>query len=239
MSVEVYELVLNGPGKNALGSDVMQSIVDGVRAADGRPILVTGTGDAFSAGLNLKEVAALDRPGMERFLLLLDEVVDTLYGYPGPTVAAVNGHAIAGGCVIALCCDLRIAVNDPRARIGLNEVARGLEFPPKILALARQRIAAHALQRVVLEGGLHDPATALRLGLVDEIAADAVARARECLEVLAAHPPAIYAATKRVVRGGTLDLSDDQRRYFREHLVPVWCSPQTKALVRAALERRR
>ena len=239
MSAEVYELVLNGPGKNALGSNVMQAIVDGVRTADGRPILVTSTGDAFSAGLDLKEVATLDRPGMERFLLLLDEVVDTLYGYPAPTVAAVNGHAIAGGCVIALCCDLRIAVNNPRARIGLNEVARGLEFPPKILALARQRIPAHALQRVVLEGGLHDPATALALGLLDEMAADPVARARECLEVLATHPPAIYAATKRVVRAGTLDLTDDQRRYFREHLVPSWCSTETKALVRAALERRR
>jgi len=239
MSAEVYEFVLNGPGKNALGSNVMQAIVDGVRTADGRPILVTGTGDAFSAGLNLKEVATLDRPGMERFLLLLDEVVDTLYGYPAPTVAAVNGHAIAGGCVIALCCDLRIAVNNPRARIGLNEVARGLEFPPKILALARQRIPAHALQRVVLEGGLHDPATALALGLLDEMAADPVARARECLKVLATHPPAIYAATKRVVRAGTLDLTDDQRRYFREHLVPSWCSTETKALVRAALERRR
>ena len=239
MSAEVYELVLNGPGKNALGSNVMQAIVDGVRTADGRPILVTGTGDAFSAGLDLKEVATLDRPGMERYLLLLDEVVDTLYGYPAPTVAAVNGHAIAGGCVIALCCDLRIAVSDPRARIGLNEVARGLEFPPKILALARQRIPAHALQRVVLEGGLHDPATALALGLLDEMAADPVARARECLKVLATHPPAIYAATKRVVRAGTLDLTDDQRRYFREHLVPSWCSTETKALVRAALERRR
>ena len=239
MSAEVYELVLNGPGKNALGSNVMQAIVDGVRTADGRPILVTGTGDAFSAGLDLKEVATLDRPGMERYLLLLDEVVDTLYGYPAPTVAAVNGHAIAGGCVIALCCDLRIAVNNPRARIGLNEVARGLEFPPKILALARQRIPAHALQRVVLEGGLHDPATALALGLLDEMAADPVARARECLKVLATHPPAIYAATKRVVRAGTLDLTDDQRRYFREHLVPSWCSTETKALVRAALERRR
>ena len=239
MSAEVYELVLNGPGKNALGSNVMQAIVDGVRTADGRPILVTSTGDAFSAGLDLKEVATLDRPGMERYLLLLDEVVDTLYGYPAPTVAAVNGHAIAGGCVIALCCDLRIAVNNPRARIGLNEVARGLEFPPKILALARQRIPAHALQRVVLEGGLHDPATALALGLLDEMAADPVARARECLKVLATHPPAIYAATKRVVRAGTLDLTDDQRRYFREHLVPSWCSRETKALVRAALERRR
>jgi enoyl-CoA hydratase len=239
MSVEAYELVLNGPGKNALGSDLMRTIVDRVRAANGRPILVSGTGDAFSAGLNLKEVAALDRPGMERFLLLLDEVIDTLYGYPAPMVAAVNGHAIAGGCVLALCCDLRIAVNDPRARIGLNEVARGLEFPPKILALARQRIPAHAFQRVVLEGGLHDPAAALGLGLLDEIAADPVARARQCLAVLAAHPPAIYAATKRVVRGGTLDLTDDQRRYFREHLVPVWCSPETKALVRGALERRR
>ncbi len=89
---------------------------DEVRAVAGRPLLIMGAGDVFSAGLNLKEVAQLDRPGMEAFLGLLDDVMDTLYGHPGPTVACVNGHAIAGGCVIALCCDVRIAVDDPRVR---------------------------------------------------------------------------------------------------------------------------
>ena len=239
MPPEAYELTLSGPGKNSLATALMQGILAEVRAAAGRPLLLTGAGDAFSAGLNLREVAALDPHGMEQFLCLLDDVIDALYGYPGPTVAAVNGHAIAGGCVLVLCCDVRIAVNDARVRIGLNEVPLGLEFPPKILALARRRVPAHALQRVVLEGGLHDPATALSLGLVDELADDVVAHARACLERLGAHPRAVYAATKRTLRGGTLDLSEEQRRHFREHIVPAWCAPETKERVRAALDRRR
>ena len=72
-------------------------------------MLLTGDGDAFSAGLNLKEVASLDAPGMERFLATLEKMVTTLFEYPGPTIAWVNGHAIAGGCVLALCCDHRVA----------------------------------------------------------------------------------------------------------------------------------
>ena len=239
MPLDVYALTLSGPGKNSLATPLMESILAEVQAAGGRPLLVTGTGDAFSAGLNLKEVAGLDRPGMERYLLLLDDVMDALYGYPGVTVAAVNGPAIAGGCVVALCCDVRIAASDPRTRIGLNEVPLGLEFPPKIMALVRQRLSAHAIQRVVLEGGLYDPRTALSLGLVDELADDVVASARAWVERLAAHPPAVYAATKRTLRAGTLDLSDAQRRSFREQLVPAWCAPETKERVRAALERRR
>src|SRR5512139_3677576 len=103
MSNDQVDLVIEGPGRNALGESVMASIVAQTRAAAGRPLFVTGAGSTFSAGLNLKEVASLDEPGMRRFLALLNDVVDALYGYPGPTVACVNGHAIAGGCMIALC----------------------------------------------------------------------------------------------------------------------------------------
>ena len=239
MTVEPYELTLDAPGKNALGTPLMRRIVDQVRSAAGRPLLITGAGDAFSAGLNLKEVAGLDQAGMETFLGLLDDVIDALYEHQAPTVACVNGHAIAGGCVVALCCDARVAVDDSRVRIGLNEVPLGLEFPPKILALVRRRLPAHALERVVLEGGLHEPRTALSLGLVDEVAADVHASARARLARLAALPQAVYAATKRTLRTGALDLSPEQRRYFREHVVPAWCAPETKERVRAALAPRR
>ena len=239
MAIDPYELTLDAPGKNALSTALMRRIVDEVRAAAGRPLLIMGAGDVFSAGLNLKEVAELDRPGMEAFLGLLDDVMDTLYGHPGPSVACVNGHAIAGGCVIALCCDVRIAVDDPRVRIGLNEVALGLEFPPKILELVRCRLPANSFDRVVLESGLYDPRTALSLGLVDEVSADVHAAARSALARLAAHPAATYEATKRTLRTGALVLSAEQRRYFRERVVPAWCAPETKERVRAALAPRR
>jgi enoyl-CoA hydratase/carnithine racemase len=238
MAHDVYELTIDGPGRNALGTAVMQRLLAGLREGGGRPLFLRGAGDTFSAGLDLKEVAGLDATGMERYLLLLDDLIDALYGYPGPTVAAVNGHAIAGGCVLALCCDLRIMTDDTRARIGLNEVALGLEFPPKILALARRRVPRRWLERVVLEAGLHAPAAACELGLVDEVAADCLAVARARLETLAAHAPRVYAATKDTLRRGTLALSDDERRYFRDTVVPAWCAPETKARIRAVFERR-
>ncbi|MCA9565939.1 MAG: enoyl-CoA hydratase/isomerase family protein, partial [Myxococcales bacterium] len=116
---------IEGPGKNSLSSDLMNAIISGLHDAAGEPVLITGAGDAFSAGLNLKEMAGLDAAGMDRFLRTLEEMVVTLHHYPGPTAAAVNGHAIAGGCVITLCCDFRIMTTVPKARIGLNEVALG------------------------------------------------------------------------------------------------------------------
>jgi enoyl-CoA hydratase len=232
---DVYQLTLEGPGKNALGTPVMRSVITQLATAAGRPVLVTGAGDAFSAGLNLKEVASLDAAGMERYLLLLDDVMDALFRYPGPTVAAVNGHAIAGGCVVALCCDYRVALDDPRARIGLNEVALGLEFPPKIMRLIRYRVPRHTIERVTLQAGLYPPREAHALGLVDEVAADVQGAARSALDRLAAHPPVIYAATKQTVRGTALDLDPADRRYFRDTVLPRWCAPEVKERVLAQL----
>lgn len=233
---DVYQLTLDGPGKNALSTALMTSVLQQIRSAGGRPLLVTGAGDAFSAGLNLKEVAAFEPVEMARYLLLLDELIDALFDYPGPTVACVNGHAIAGGCVLVLCCDLRVAADDPRIRIGLNEVARGLEFPPKILALARHRVPPRSVTRVLLEGGLHDPRAAFQHGLVDEVSADAAATARAHIATLAAHPRAVYTSTKRALRAGALALSEEQRRHFDQHVVPAWCAPEVKTRVLAALK---
>jgi enoyl-CoA hydratase/carnithine racemase len=164
-------------------------------------------------------------------------MMDALFEHEGPMVACVNGHAIAGGCVIALCADLRVAAADPRIRIGLNEVALGLEFPPKIMKLARHRLSRHQVERALLEAGLYDPETAVRLGFVDEVSPDPVARARALLDAIAAHPRPIYAATKRTLRAGALTLGDADRRYFRGEVLPKWTAPAVKEKVLAALKR--
>jgi enoyl-CoA hydratase len=178
VTTPMITLTMRAPGKNALSTELMTWLTDELSRAGGEPVFLTGGGDAFSAGLNLKEVASLDAPGMDRFLATLEKMVTALFEYPGPTIAWVNGHAIAGGCVVALACDHRLVTPDPRVRIGLNEVPLGLRFPPRTWRLVRHRIPAHAIERVILEGGLHSPSVALRLGLVDEIVADeATARA--------------------------------------------------------------
>ena len=191
---------LNGPGMNALGSDMMHWIIEQVEAAAGAPILLKGAGKAFSAGLNLREVHGLDRAGMRQFIGLLERTMATLFNYSGPVVACVNGHAIAGGCVLTLCCDMRIMTDNPRARIGLNEVAVGLRFPPGCMSIVRQRVRRSALSEVVLGAQLMDPIGAVRAGLVDEISDTPEARAREWLDLLGSHDSAAFRATKFDIR---------------------------------------
>ncbi|HEY6460558.1 MAG TPA: enoyl-CoA hydratase/isomerase family protein [Polyangiaceae bacterium] len=229
-------LSMSAPGKNALSSQLMTWIVDRLGEARGEPVLLTGEGDAFSAGLNLKEVASLDGEGMQRFLGALERMVDALFNYPGPTVAWINGHAIAGGCIVALACDHRLMTSQPRARIGLNEVPLGLRFPPKTWRLVRHRLPANAIERVVLEGGLHAPDVALRLGLVDEVVAGE-AEARAYADRIAGLQLGAYAAAKRALRAGVLDVGPEEERAFREDVLPTWITPDLKARLAAVLAR--
>jgi enoyl-CoA hydratase/carnithine racemase len=227
----MVEIVIESAPKNALGTALMESLRARLAGAAGEPVLLTGRGDVFSAGLDLKELSSLDAAGMRRLLEALEGLVAELWSYPGPTVALVNGHAIAGGCILALACDLAVASSDPRIRIGLSEVALGLVFPPRTFRMVRARLGGPAAERAVLGAGLHDPAAARSLGLVDEVADEARAVALLRLEERALHPPRAYAAAKAALRGGALDLSPAERRAFDEVLIPAWASAETRALV--------
>src|SRR5574342_806150 len=132
------EIVISNPAKkNATSTATREALARDRAAAGNAPTLLTGAGNVFSAGLDLEEVASLDAARARRLLDALEGVVEALFLHPAPTVALVNGHAIAGGCVLALCCDHRVAPHVPGVRIGLNEVALGLEFPPRTLAMIR------------------------------------------------------------------------------------------------------
>lgn len=227
-------IVLSGAGKNALSISVMQRALAELRAANDEPILLTGDGDAFSAGLNLKELSTLDVEGMSTFLYALEELVKSLYEHPAPVVAWVNGHAIAGGCILALCADLRVMTARPGVRIGLNEVALGLRFPPLTFAMVRARLGVPALERVLLEAELHPAETAKALGLVDLVGEEA--DARNALAKMAAHPRDIFAATKLLLRP-RLTLSDAERARFQDDTIPYWASAEKRAEMLALLDR--
>jgi enoyl-CoA hydratase len=232
------EIVMDGPGKNALGTRMMDFLLEELAQAGGAPVLLTGRGDAFSAGLDLKELLALQGPGMEAFLRKLDLLVSTLFTYPGPTVAAVNGHAIAGGCILALCCDHRVARAQMDLRMGLNEVALGLQFPPGVFRMLRLRLGPAQLDQAVLGAALVRPDLAGAWGFLDELTdRELLPLARERLAALAQHPADAYAAAKRALRQGAGPTAEDEESLRR--MLPVWTSPQIKERISAVLARRR
>jgi enoyl-CoA hydratase len=232
------EIRLDGPGKNALGTTMLTFLLDQLREAAGEPVLLTGAGDALSAGLNLKEVGALEGEAMLTFLRLLERAFAALYLYPGPTVALVNGHAIAGGCLLALACDHRVAAASPKIKIGVNEVALGMRFPPRILAMAKQRVPPQFHTAVLLGAQLFDPAGALRVGLVDEVAEDARAVAEARLRALGSSPGQAYALTKIDLRGTEQDLCPDAVwEPLLRAAVEVWTAPELKQKIAAMLAR--
>jgi enoyl-CoA hydratase/carnithine racemase len=235
----MVDIVLEGKGRNALGTRLLGNILAQLQAAGGEPLLVRGadgTG-AFSAGLDLREVTSLSPGQMGEFIRLLENVFTTLYLHPAPTVALVNGHAIAGGCVLALCCDHRIAPPDASLKIGLNETAIGVVFPPRTLAIVRSRLPPRYQDELLLGGGLYAPEPAKSRGLIDEIAENALDAAQKKLAALAANPRAAYTMVKRDLRGdGPQALASDARveRYIAE-AVPIWTGPDLKTRVAALL----
>jgi len=223
------------PARNALGTDLMTWLVGELEAAGSEPVLLTGDGGSFCAGLDLRELASTSAQDMPTFLGRIEELATRLFDHPAPTVAAIDGHAIAGGCVLALCCDHRVLSRAPSLRVGLNEVALGACFPPRVLAICRSRLDASKAHEALLGAQLHDPEGALRLGLVDELADDPLARATEVLELLASHPRETYRRTKALLHAGVTEIGAEDRRRFLEEEVPLWTSAEVRRRVLAVL----
>ncbi len=142
--------------------------------AAARPVLLTGQGSALSAGLDLPTLIEYDRNQMRAFLASFDEVFGRIATLPRPTLVAVNGHAVAGGAVLALACDFRVAAETTPSgkgyRFGLRESAIGLPLPRIVASIVRSAIAAGSTRyEVVLTGDLFSPAEALQRRMVDVV----------------------------------------------------------------------
>ena len=204
----VAVLAADRPPVNAMNLELLDELVTTVEqlAADVPAALVlAGRPGAFSAGLDLKAVPAYEPDEQRRMVEGINRMALGVYGLPCPVVCAITGHAIAGGFVLAVCGDHRVASSE--GRYGLTEVKVGVPYPQGAIGVVRAELTPAAARILVLGNRLVDADECLRLGAFDEVVEpdSVVDRAVEVARELAELPADVYALTKAELRADTLD----------------------------------
>jgi len=215
----------------ALDVELLDALTEAVSASD-RALVITGTGSSFSAGVDLRRILEGRRPYTEALLTALSRTYRAVFDHPRPTVAAVNGHAIAGGCVLALACDLRLMSG---GRIGLTELAVGVPFPTTALEVVQHALGPRT-GRVLLGGQLEDREHALAMGMVDELTepGELVPRAVALAAELAARSPEAYRLAK-VQLHRQANAAIESTAGGDAAVLAGWASDDTRLRIEAAL----
>jgi len=233
----VVVLTLRHGKANALDLDLLEAMVATLRdlEVEEKAVVLTGDGPIFSAGVDLFRLVDGGEAYIRPFLDRLDELVRVAFGYAHPVVMAVNGHALAGGFVIAQLGDA-VIVADGSARLGLPELSVGVPFPPTVMEALRYRMPTAALERLVLSGSPVGPREALSLGVVDEVVApeSLVERAVEHAKRLCSIDRALFSFTKAQLRGAALDRMDEPE--LAAEVVDWWCRPESRAAIQSYVE---
>jgi enoyl-CoA hydratase/carnithine racemase len=206
---DVAVVRVDRPPANALDPQLLseaRAVADELTASGPGAVVMTGREGFFSAGVDLKLVPTLDADGQRRMVDGVNRLMAAWYSFPRPVVCAVNGHAIAGGLIIALCADYRVGCT--QGKLGLAELRAGVPYPAVPLRIVRAELSPQAARVLALRAHLVDPDDALALGLVDELAApaDVLQRALDVAAEMAQLPSRAYWDTKRELRGDAIEL---------------------------------
>ncbi|MEE9392368.1 MAG: enoyl-CoA hydratase/isomerase family protein [Planctomycetota bacterium] len=202
-----------------------------------RAVILTGTGSIFSAGVDLFRLLDGGSDYIDLFVPALDRVFSQLFAYPKPMVAAINGHAIAGGCILAACADRRIMAAG-KGRIGVPELLVGVPFPKVAFEIMRFALPSRSLSQVIYKGITVRPEAALEIGLIDLVVSpdDLLETAHEEARELAEIPAISFQLSKKMTRGPTRN-SFDSTEAERNEIVDAWKSEPVRAALSRYVER--
>ena len=225
---------------NAINDDLLHDLVDAygqVTADTGiGGVLLTAAGKLFSPGLDLRELTEFDRAEMHRFMSRLTACLLVMFTCPKPVVAAVGGHALAGGCVLALTADRRMLREG--MMIGLNEVKVGVPLPFGVGLILREAARTPRTEEIALLGKNYSGDDAVAVGLAHEIVPDEGFEDRciEHLRELMNRDPRAYGTTKRYLRSQTVERIRANDSLLLPEFLDCWFSESTRARIESIVE---
>jgi enoyl-CoA hydratase len=203
------------------------------RTSPARAVVLTGQGKIFCAGVDLVRLLDGGAPYVRKFLPALEALYDGVFSFPKPIVSAMNGHAIAGGCVLAAATDRRIMARDA-GRVGVTELQVGVPFPPLAFEIMRHVTAPQYFEEVMLGAATYAPQDAAVRGLVDEIVEPATLldRAIATAQSLAAIAAKAYALSKQQLRHTAFERLQREGRAWDAKVAEIWTAPETANRIR-------
>jgi enoyl-CoA hydratase len=204
-----------------------------LRRSGEKAVILTGQGKIFSAGVDLKRLSSGGADYIRQFLPALHRLYEAVFFHPKPVVAAINGHAIAGGCVLACCADRRIMAREA-GRIGVTEILVGVPFPALAFEIVRASVPPRYLPEFTLSGATYATDEALKRGWVDELAEpeDLMDDAMAVAEELSLLSPAAFAQTKMQIRQPVVERLQKSGKTTDDAVIEIWAAPATLAYIR-------
>jgi len=236
LSDGIAVLSMNHGKANALDIEFCEALAarfSELRKSEARAVVLTGRGRIFSAGVDLKRLSEGGASYIRQFLPALHRLYDAVFFHPKPVIAAINGHAIAGGAVLACCADRRIMARDA-GRIGVTEILVGVPFPALAFEIVRFAVPPRHLSEFALTGATYATDAALQRGWIDEVAEpdevveDALAVARE----LAMLSPPAFAQTKLQIRQAVGERLLRSGETTDKTVTEIWTAPATLTYIR-------
>jgi enoyl-CoA hydratase len=237
----VAVLVMQHGKANALDTEFCNALAakfDELKGASADAVVVTGQGKIFSAGVDLLRATNAGPDYFREFLPALRRLYEAAFFHPKPVVAAVNGHAIAGGCILAACADRRLVARG-ETRMGVTELLVGVPFPPLAFEIMRFVAAHKFFPEVIYSAATYPPEEAVKRGLADEIAPPEklLELAVEQAERLAAIRPSAFAQTKRQMRQPVADAFARHGEHTEAAVADIWLGAETIASMRDYVSR--
>jgi len=202
-------------------------------------LVLGSSNDKFlSIGFDIPRLFELPRQDFSTFFSEFNRVCLSLYTLPKPTIAAITGHAVAGGCILALCCDYRF-IAEGKKLMGLNEIKLGVPVPYLIDCVLRYTVGTRYAREIMDTGEFYGPADSLRMGLVDEVlpVGEVMAKAVERARLLGAWPREAFALIKRnrveEIEQRVLARREEKERLF----VDCWYSDAARQRLKEAIEK--